>query len=77
MKDAMVEYAEKASKEQNWWSIAEIEKFNKEHKTKYINNNIYFIPKDAKTSLKTIENDLGYTLPVDILDYINLFGIHV
>lgn len=73
MKEAMVKYAEKAAKIPNWWSISEIEKFNKEHKTEYINNGIYFIPKDAKTSLTTIENNLGYTLPLDILDYIDLF----
>lgn len=73
MKETMIEYAKKTSRVHDWWSEAEISKFNAEHKTKYINNNIYFIPKDIKTNLTSIENKLSYSLPLDIIEYIDLF----
>ena len=73
MKEAIVKYAKRTLKIHNWWSAAEIESFNKEHKAKYISKGVYFIPKGVKTDLTKVEDELGYALPCDIVDYIDFF----
>ena len=73
MKEAIIEYAKKVSEVQNWWSMEELDKFGEGHKNKYINNNIYFIPKSSEANLTIIEKTLGFVPPLDVLDYMNLF----
>lgn len=73
MKETIIKYAERASKIPNWWSSSEVGDFNEQLKKLYIDKRIYFIPRNTKTDFSKFENELGYQMPFDIREYINLF----
>ena len=72
MRNALINYFNRTSSNEQWWSKDDLDKFGKEFYP-FLNKKIYLIERRDKTDFTILKNRFGYDIPNDIQEYINLF----